>query len=77
MIEGWDESYEAPEDMDRDMRALVMTDPDHRRWYGRDIRDKIEAAGLIFSEFVAVEPDVTKFGVARGEKLFFGTAPDR
>lgn len=75
MIEGWDDSYEAPDDMDRDMRALVMTDPDHRRWYGRDICDKIEAAGLTFSEFTILEPDATKYGIARGEKIFFGTVP--
>ena len=52
-----------------------MSDPDHRRWYGRDIRDKIAEAGLDFSEFAAVEPDVTKHGIARGEKIFFGTVP--
>lgn len=75
IIEGWSESYEGPDDMTRERRALVMSDPDHRRWYGRDIRDKIGAAGLEVSEFTAHEPDVTNHGIARGEKLFFGTVP--
>ncbi len=76
IIEGWSTTFEDPGDMTRDRRALVMSDPDHRRWYGRDIRDKINEAGLKVSEFTALEPDVTKYGIARGEKIFFGTAPE-
>lgn len=75
IIEGWSTTFEDPGDMTRDRRALVMSDPDHRRWYGRDIRDKISEAGLKVSEFTAHEPDVTKYGIARGEKIFFGTVP--
>ncbi len=75
IIEGWSTTFEDPGDMTRDRRALVMSDPDHRRWYGRDIRDKINEAGLKVSEFTALEPDVTKYGIARGEKIFFGTVP--
>lgn len=76
IIEGWDATFEDPGDMTRERRALVMSDPDHRRWYGRDIRDKISEAGLIVSEFTAHEPDVTNHGIARGEKIFFGTVED-
>lgn len=75
IIEGWDETFEGPSDMTPEQRTLVMSDPDHRRWYGRDIRDKIKKAGFNVSEFTVHEPDVTKYGIARGEKIFFGVVP--
>lgn len=75
IIEGWDATFEDLSDMSPEQRTLLMSDPDHRRWYGRDIRDKIAEAGFEFSEFAAHEPDVTKYGIARGEKIFFGTVP--
>lgn len=73
IIEGWSTTFEDPGDLSDDHRALIMSDPDHRRWYGRDIRNKISEAGLRVSEFTAHEPDVTRHGIARGEKIFFGT----
>jgi SAM-dependent methyltransferase len=76
IIEGWSTTFEDPGNLSDDHRALIMSDPDHRRWYGRDIRNKIAEAGLIVSEFTAHEPDVTKHGIARGEKIFFGTVAD-
>ena len=75
MIEGWDVGHEDLTITDPAERALVMSDPDHRRWYGRDIKDKFERAGLAFDYFTAVEPDVTRCGLARGEKIFLGVKP--
>jgi hypothetical protein len=75
IIEGWDKSYEDPTITDAETRRRVMSDPDHLRWYGRDIRDKIAAAGLIFDEYVAKEPDVSRCGLARAEKIFLGRKP--
>ena len=40
-----------------------------------DIEDKFERAGLAFDYFTAVEPDVTRCGLARGEKIFLGVKP--
>ncbi len=76
IIEGWDETFEDPGGLTDERRTLVMSDPDHRRWYGRDIRDKIAEAGFTVSEFTAQEPEVTNHGISRGEKLFLGTVPD-
>ncbi len=75
MIEGWRTSFEDPGFDDPEIKALVMSDPDHRRWYGRDIQKRIEAAGLEYSEFIAVEPSVRLHGLARAEKIFFGRKP--
>lgn len=76
IIEGWSATFEDPGGLSDDQRTLIMSDPDHRRWYGRDVRNRIAEAGLNVSEFTALEPDVTRHGVARGEKIFFGTVAD-
>lgn len=75
IIEGWDASFEDPGIADEARRTLVMGDPDHRRWYGRDIRDKIRQAGLDVAEYTANEPDVTTHALQRGEKLFIAAKP--
>lgn len=72
VIEGWDDGLDQPRVESINLRRLVMSDPDHRRWYGRDIRDRITAAGFALTEFTAEEPDVTLHGLARGEKIFIG-----
>ena len=70
VIEGWDTGLDEPRIESINLRRLVMSDPDHRRWYGRDIRDRIERAGFALTEFTAQEPDVTLHGLARAEKIF-------
>ncbi len=75
LVEGWDETYEVP-GLDAATRAERYGDPDHRRFYGRDFRDRIRAAGLALSEFAATEPDVSAHGLHRGERVFIaGRAP--
>jgi SAM-dependent methyltransferase len=69
LIEGWGETLEVP-GLSRDQRALYYGDPEHLRFYGRDLRDRIRVAGLSLTEFAAVEPDVSAHGLARGERLF-------
>lgn len=75
MIEGWEQSFENPGIENEDRRRLVMSDPDHQRWYGRDIRHRIERAGLIYDQYTATEPYVTRHGLARAEKIFLGRKP--
>ena len=69
MIEGWDETFEEP-GLTAAGRALKYGDPDHLRFYGRDVRDRIRAAGLDLAEYPAVEPDVSTHALHRGERLF-------
>lgn len=75
MIEGWETSFENPGLDSAEQRRLVMSDPDHQRWYGRDIQKRIEATGLEFDKFTAVEPNVTRYGLGRAEKVFLGRKP--
>ena len=75
MIEGWDTSYEDPSLTTEAERALHYGDPTHLRYYGRDIRDRIEAAGFDLEMFVAEEPDVSRHALHRGERVFIGRKP--
>ena len=56
-------------------RLLHYTDPTHLRFYGRDLRDRIAAAGFQVTEFAAVEPDVSAHALHRGERIFVGVKP--
>ena len=76
LVEGWDETLEAGPDWGEAERMRFCTDPDHRRFYGRDFRERMSAAGLAVSEFTAEEPDVSRHGLHRGEKIFLARKPD-
>jgi SAM-dependent methyltransferase len=75
MIEGWDQTYENPALTTDDERHLHYGDPTHLRFYGRDLRARIRAAGFALNEFVAVEPDVSTHALHRGERIFVGRKP--
>ncbi|WP_179378246.1 class I SAM-dependent methyltransferase [Jannaschia marina] len=75
VCEGWAESYENPEVTSGPDRRLHFGQADHVRFYGRDIRDRIRAAGFALREVVAAEPDVRLHGLIRGETLFIATKP--
>ncbi|MEM7178732.1 MAG: class I SAM-dependent methyltransferase [Pseudomonadota bacterium] len=72
MIEGWDQTLEDPSASDDDARALYYGDPTHQRFYGRDFRERITDAGLDLTMFVATEPDVSRYALHRGERVFVG-----
>lgn len=71
VVEGWDATYEAP-GLSEEERRLRYGDPLHRRFYGRDVRDRIRAAGFRLDEFAAAEPDVSRHALHRGERVFIG-----
>ncbi|MFT6451881.1 MAG: hypothetical protein ACJA06_001368, partial [Halocynthiibacter sp.] len=56
-------------------RTLHFGQLDHVRMFGRDIRDRIIAAGFELREYVATEPDVHIYGLMRGETIFIATRP--
>jgi SAM-dependent methyltransferase len=75
VVEGWAHTYENPAVTAPEDRLVHFGQADHVRLYGRDIRDRIRAAGFDLTEFTAVEPDVHIYGLMRGETLFIGTKP--
>ena len=72
MIEGWDQTYEDRALETPEARALGYGDAAHLRFYGRDVRERIRAAGFALEEFPAVEPDVSRHALRRGERVFVG-----
>lgn len=76
VVEGWSETLEG-DGWSAEEALRYATDPTHRRLYGKDIRDRIRAAGLSSTEFTATEPDVSRHGLHRGEKLFLVRKPSR
>ncbi len=76
ICEGWAETYENDAVETSQDRFVHFGQADHVRFYGRDLRDRIRAAGFDLEEFTAQEPDVLTFGLMRGETLFIVTRPD-
>ncbi len=71
VVEGWDKTYENTQITDSKLRILHFGQSDHVRYYGRDLRDRIRAAGFEkIEEFTAEGEDVVKYGLMRGEKVF-------
>ncbi|MEM6440032.1 MAG: methyltransferase domain-containing protein [Pseudomonadota bacterium] len=74
LVEGWSETLEGP-DWTEDEARLYATDHTHKRLYGKDFRERLRAAGLHATEFTALEPDVSRYGLHRGEKIFLARKP--
>lgn len=70
IVEGWSATYENVAVSEPSDRLLHYGQHDHVRFFGRDARERIEAAGFELNEFTAEEPDVTRYGLQRGEKIF-------
>jgi len=73
--EGADETYENPAITSRADRLVHFGQEDHVRYYGRDFRDRIKAAGFALSEWASKEPDVLRYGLKNGERIFLATRP--
>ncbi|MEQ1712866.1 MAG: methyltransferase domain-containing protein [Hyphomicrobium sp.] len=71
LIEGWDATYEAPEKTSRAERKEHFGGQTHVRYYGRDFRARLENAGFAVEEFVGAPGDVERYGLIRGERVFF------
>ncbi|MFE1601524.1 methyltransferase domain-containing protein [Methylobacterium sp. ID0610] len=74
--EGLDETYENPAITQRADRLVHFGQEDHVRYYGRDFRDRVRAAGFALEEWVSKEPDVLRYGLKRGERIFLATKAD-
>ncbi len=70
IVEGWDKTYEQPSVTSPEDRLLHFGQHDHARFFGRDARARLRAPGFVVEEYTAVEPNVSRYGLARGEKVF-------
>ena len=73
IVEGWDRTHELPGVTSPRERRIEFGQSDHVRYFGRDLRDRIRAAGFALSEFVAEPQDCRRYGLVRGERVFVGT----
>lgn len=72
IVEGWDVTYEAPDVVDPALRTIHFGQDDHVRYYGRDFRTRMRAAGFQLEEFVAGGAETVRYGLLRGERVFLG-----
>ena len=75
IIEGWDETFEDASRMSPEDRLFYFGQHDHVRFFGRDARARLAAPGFVVEEYTAVEPQVSRYGLARGEKIFICRRP--
>lgn len=75
VCEGWAETYENDAIDGKRNRRVHFGQKDHVRFYGRDLRARIRAAGFTLEEFTAVEPQVHRHGLIRGETIFLAWKP--
>jgi SAM-dependent methyltransferase len=76
VIEGWSRTYENPSITTPRGRQYHFGQPDHVRYYGADVRERIRGAGFELDEFTAEEPDVSNYALLRGEKIFIARRPN-
>jgi SAM-dependent methyltransferase len=76
IVEGWDETYENPAPKSESERLLHFGQHDHARFFGRDARVRLAKPGFVVEEYTAVEPNVSRYGLSRGEKVFICHRPE-
>lgn len=75
IVEGWAATYENPDATTAAERERHFGQHDHVRYYGADLRERIRAAGFGLEEFTADGPDVPRYGLLPGAKVFIATRP--
>jgi SAM-dependent methyltransferase len=76
VIEGWQETFEdQSKQKATDDRILYFNQHDHLRFFGSDLRARLRRAGFAVDEYTALEPDVSRCGLIRGEKVFLCWKP--
>lgn len=76
IIEGWQDTFEdVSKQQTTEDRILYFNQHDHLRFFGGDLRRRLSRVGFAVDEYTAVEPDVSRYGLIRGEKVFICRKP--
>jgi hypothetical protein len=76
VIEGWQDTFEdRSKQRTTEDRILYFNQHDHLRFFGSDLRERLRQANFEVEEYTAVEPEVSKDGLIRGEKVFLCRKP--
>jgi len=70
VIEGWAKTYENPLVVTPEDRTMHYGQFDHVRYYGRDVRNRVRAAGFEIEEWTGSPGFVLRYGLQRGETIF-------
>jgi predicted SAM-dependent methyltransferase len=73
LIEGWETTYENPKIVACVDRDAHFGQSDHVRYYGRDFRNRVMAAGFVLQEFSCDGAESVRYSLCRGERIFIGT----
>lgn len=76
IVHNWDKTYTNPSVTTDAERDLHFGQRDHLRVYGRDFRSLIERVGFDVSENIAFEPDVSRYGLVRGDIIYIAKKPE-
>lgn len=72
IVEGWQRNYENPEVKSPYDRALHFGKDNHRRRFGREVREAFRAAGFRLEEYSPCGEQAVRYGLIPGETLFIG-----
>ena len=78
VIEGWGQTYEneaVARSSHSRLRSLHFGWPDHLRYYGADVRHRIQEAGFELTEFCATGEQTARHGLLPGERIFLARKP--
>jgi len=75
IVEGWEDTYENSSISSESERLLHFGQHDHARFFGRDARVRLAMPGFVVEEYTAIEPNVSRYGLMRGEKVFVCRRP--
>ncbi|HVT51209.1 MAG TPA: class I SAM-dependent methyltransferase [Dongiaceae bacterium] len=75
IIEGWSSTYFDPNVKTPDEHLLHYGVAGRLRLYGANVRDVIRRYGFALDEYTACEPEVSRYGIGRGEKIFAAYKP--
>lgn len=75
IIPSWDKTYESNSFVNEDERTLRYGQRDHLRFYGLDIIERLRSPGFNVQVKIATEPDVSVFGLLRGDMIFMLIKP--
>lgn len=73
IIPKWEEAFSDPSVADHRHRDLFFGQSDHLRLYGGDFSQLLRQAGFEVAEYIAHEPEVSKYSLVRGETIFVAT----
>ena len=76
IVYSWEKTYTNASIVTEKDRDLHFGQNDHLRIYGRDFRSMIERVGFEVAEDIASEPDVSRYGLSRGDIIFIARKPE-